>query len=139
MKPVTTKSKSPKPIPGNNPMNIRIGNTWLGEVPNPTESEYEQFVSIEYGLRAAFCILRRIIRRFQMCTIAQICRAWSTLPPIERDIYITKVCEHSGFPADYAIDYLNCPDMVKLVSAMCLVECGQRVSNDKITKAYTMA
>lgn len=139
MKTSTTQSRNPRPIPGNNPMNIRIGNTWLGEVPNPTESQYEQFVSIEYGLRAAFCILRRIIRRFQMCTVAQICRAWSTLPPVDIDVYITKVCTHSGYAADYSIDYLNGPDIVKLVSAMCLVECGQRVSDDKITKGYSMA
>jgi hypothetical protein len=41
----------PRGIRNNNPLNIRIGNTWLGERPEPTDHDFEEFVSMEYGLR----------------------------------------------------------------------------------------
>lgn len=41
----------PRGIRNNNPLNIKIGNDWKGEVPN-TDGTFEQFESMEYGLRA---------------------------------------------------------------------------------------
>ena len=44
---MTQKStnKIPRGFRNHNPLNIRIGNTWLGEVADPTDSDFEQFVS----------------------------------------------------------------------------------------------
>lgn len=55
----------PRGIRNNNPLNIKIGNNWLGEVTDPTDPIFEQFVSMKYGLRAAFIILRRYIRVYK--------------------------------------------------------------------------
>lgn len=130
---------TPRGIRNNNPLNIRIGNTWLGEVPNPTDSDFEQFVSVRYGLRAAFVILRRYIRRYRRNTPAKIIRAWA--PAIENNTqrYIEVVCKRSLIAPDEVIDYADKKTMVRLVKAMAFVECGVQLDNDVIECSYDIA
>lgn len=132
-------STIPRGIRNNNPLNIRIGNTWLGEVPNPTDSDFEQFVHVKYGLRAAFCILRRYIRRYHRNTITKIVHAWA--PSSENDCaaYIKVVAHHSGIDPDAAIDYADIASMCKLVQAMALVECGRELDIKVIEESYKIA
>lgn len=130
---------TPRGIRNNNPLNIRIGNTWLGEVPKPTDSEFEQFVSIRYGLRAAFVILRRYIRRYGRNTPAKIIRAWA--PAVENNTqrYIEVVCKRSLIAPDEVIDYADKKTMVRLVKAMAFVECGVQLDDDVIDSSYDIA
>ena len=121
----TPQSKPARGIRNNNPLNIRIGNTWLGEVPNPTDSEFEQFVSILYGLRAAFVILRRYIRRYGRNTLRKIIPAWAPRSENDTDTY-----------PDALIDFADEPTMVAIVRAMAFVECHADIPTDTITKAY---
>ena len=65
----------PRGIRNNNPLNIRIGNTWLGEVADPSDPSFEQFVSMQYGVRAACVLLRRYIRHYKRQTIQAIISA----------------------------------------------------------------
>ena len=130
---------TPRGIRNNNPLNIRIGNTWLGEVPNPTDSEFEQFVSVRYGLRAAFIILRRYIRRYGRKTPAKIIRAWA--PAVENNTqrYIEVVCKRSLIAPDEVIDYADKNTMVRLVKAMAFVECGVQLDDDVVSSSYDIA
>lgn len=130
---------TPRGIRNNNPLNIRIGNSWLGEVPNPTDSEFEQFVSVRYGLRAAFYILRRYIRRYGRNTPAKIIRAWA--PAVENNTqrYIELVCKRSLIAPDEVIDYADKNTMVRLVKAMAFVECGVQLDDDVIGCSYDIA
>ena len=130
---------TPRGIRNNNPLNIRIGNTWLGEVPNPTDSEFEQFASVRYGLRAAFVILRRYIRRYGRNTPAKIIRAWA--PAVENNTqrYIEVVCKRSLIAPDEVIDYADKNTMVRLVKAMAFVECGVQLDDDVIGCSYDIA
>lgn len=130
---------TPRGIRNNNPLNIRIGNTWLGEVPNPTDSDFEQFVSIRYGLRAAFVIMRRYIRRYGRNTPAKIIRAWA--PAIENNTqrYIEVVCKRSLIAPDEVIDYADKITMVRLVKAMAFVECGVQLDDDVVSSSYDIA
>ena len=130
---------TPRGIRNNYPLNIRIGNTWLGEVPNPTDSEFEQFVSVRYGLRAAFVILRRYIRRYGRNTPAKIIRAWA--PAIENNTqrYIEVVCKRSLIAPDEVIDYADKKTMVRLVKAMAFVECGVQLDDDVVSSSYDIA
>lgn len=132
-------SKVPRGIRNNNPLNIRIGNTWLGEVPNPTESEFEQFVSIRYGLRAAFVILRRYIRRYQRNTPARIISSWAPSSENNTEKYINTVCKRSGIAPGETIDYDDVDKMVRLVAAMAFVECGQEIDPEIIRESYLIA
>lgn len=130
---------TPRGIRNNNPLNIRIGNTWLGEVPNPTDSEFEQFASVRYGLRAAFVILRRYIRRYGRNTPAKIIRAWA--PAVENNTqrYIDVVCKRSLIAPNEVIEYADKNTMVRLVKAMAFVECGVQLDNDVIEYSYDIA
>lgn len=131
--------KQPRGIRNNNPLNIRIGNSWLGEVPNPTDSDFEQFVSVVYGLRAAFYILRRYIHRYHRDTISKIIHAWAPANENDTDLYISKVAGRVGISPDATICYEDAETMYSLVQAMAMQECGQRVSEDSIEKAYKLA
>lgn len=129
----------PRGIRNNNPLNIRIGNAWLGEVSNPTDSDFEQFVSKEYGLRAAFCILRRYIRRYGRNTPTKIIRAWA--PSNENDTrhYIDVVCRRSMIAPDEVIDYADQNTMCRLVRAMAFMESGVNIEPNILDKSYNMA
>lgn len=128
----------PRGIRNNNPLNIRIGNTWLGERDHPTDQEFEEFVTMEYGLRAAFLILRRYIRRYKKNTVTSIVSTWAPSSENNTIKYIDTVCAKTGLLPDQPIDYEDNCTMCKLVDAMAFVECGQHVDMKKIEKAYAM-
>ena len=133
------KKVQPRGIRNNNPLNIRIGNTWLGERPNPTDQEFEEFVTMEYGLRAAFLILRRYIRRYKKNTISSIVSTWAPSSENNTLKYIDRVAQMTHLSPDDPIDYYDRDTMCKLVAAMAQVECGQPIDEAKIIKAYDMA
>lgn len=130
------KKPIPRGIRNCNPLNIRIGNVWLGEVPNPTDNEFEQFVSMFYGLRAGFILLRRYIRRYHLTTVPDIISRWAPGSENNTVKYIDTVCQLSGIAPDAQLDYGDEETMVNMVDAMILVECGQHVDRSTIIKAY---
>lgn len=129
----------PRGIRNNNPLNIRIGNVWLGEVTNPTDLEFEQFVSMEYGLRAAFVLLRRYINHYKLTTVAQIISRWA--PRSENDTvkYVDTVCRRLCVHPDTQLIFTDKDTMTKLVAAMILQECGVAVSDSVISKGYDLS
>lgn len=129
----------PRGIRNNNPLNIRIGNTWLGEVDKPTDSEFEQFVSMKYGIRAAFLILRRYIRRFHLDNVQLIVSRWAPSNENNTLAYIDHVCRLANLTPTQTIRYEDEEAMVSLVSAMIIHECGQPIDRDIIIQAYHIA
>lgn len=78
--------KVPRGIRNNNPLNIRKGSTWKGERPNQSDPAFEEFTSMEYGIRAAFKLMRNHITGFsgtrkKMNTIRKLISVWA--PPSE--------------------------------------------------------
>lgn len=129
----------PRGIRNNNPLNIRIGNTWLGERSNPTDPCFEEFVTMAYGIRAAFIILRRYIRRYHRNTIQQIIETWAPSTENATQKYIDCVCQRTGLSPDVAIAYEDRETMFALVKAMAFVECGVELKEKDIRTAYDMA
>ena len=129
----------PRGIRNNNPLNIRVGNVWLGEVKNPTDPHFEQFNSMEYGLRAGFILLRRYIRHYKRITIEDIISSWAPCNENNTKAYIDTVVKVSGIPGTQILHYSNKDTMCKLVDAMCFVENGKHVSMEKISKGYDLA
>ena len=129
----------PRGIRNNNPLNIRIGNVWLGEVTNPSDPDFEQFVTMAYGIRAAFVLMRRYITHYHRTTIPQIIAAWAPSSENNTAAYIATVCRLSGLQPETTLDYFNQGQMLALVDAMIQVECGQRIDLKTIQLAYTMA
>lgn len=128
----------PRGIRNNNPLNIRIGNTWLGERANPTDDAFEEFVSMEYGIRAAFCILRRYIRRYHKDTVPAIVSTWAPASENNTQRYIDIVCQRAGLTPDQHIKFEDKSTMCKLVAAMAFVECGKEIEGKKIEQGYNM-
>lgn len=131
--------KIPRGIRNNNPLNIRIGNKWLGEVPCSTDNQFEQFTRMEYGVRAGFRLIKRYIERYHLNTIKLIVSRWA--PPSENktDAYIASVGKLSGIPADKELRFYDNVEMISLVDAMIVVECGQHIDMDIISKGYMLA
>lgn len=130
---------TPRGIRNNNPLNIRIGNAWLGEVAIPTDKEFEQFTSLRWGLRAGFLLLKRYINRYHLNSIRLIVSRWAPSSENNTEAYIKRVSDLTGFDADEVIDFDSKMQMCALVEAMCLVECGCPIDCNEIRKAYELA
>lgn len=133
----------PRGIRNNNPLNIRKGNNWKGERPNQTDKSFEEFETMEMGIRAGFKILKNYITGYggkipPYDTIDKIVRRWA--PPTENatERYIDFVSRDSGVHRYQKIDWKNKSVMVRIVDAMIFVECGQRVATDIISSAYDL-
>lgn len=131
--------QQPRGIRNNNPLNIRIGNVWLGEVKHPTDKSFEQFISMEYGIRAGFVILRRYIRRYGIDTIAEIVSRWAPSSENNTKAYISAVVKRTHLNPDLTVRFEDKEVMCSIVSAMIEVECGCSVPMEKIKKGYELA
>ena len=132
-------SKAPRGIRNNNPLNIRIGNCWKGEVTIPTDKQFEQFTHMKWGVRAGFIILRNYIVRYKLKTIPEIISRWA--PNNENDTakYIEAVCKFSGFDRSYQFTWWARDDMYALFHAMCKVENGIDIEHKDVMQGYGLA
>lgn len=132
-------NKIPRGIRNNNPLNIRVGNKWKGEVSHPTDKQFEQFVSMEWGVRAAFIILRRYIQRYGLNTIARIIAKWAPTSENNTRAYVRAVATKVGISPDAQVKYEDEQLMCSIADAMIRVECGQSIDMAIIKKGYAMA
>jgi hypothetical protein len=93
---------------------------------------------MEYGLRAAFLILRRYIRRYGKNTVTSIVSTWAPQNENNTLRYIDTVCAKTGLEPTQQIKYEDGTTMCQLVAAMAFVECGQPINMKTIEKAYQM-
>lgn len=133
------EKKTPRGLRNNNPLNIKIGNTWLGERPNPTDRYFEEFVTMAYGLRAAFIILRRYIKHYHIDTVQEIVQRWSPDGADKVAAYIDAVCMRTHLQPLQPIKYEDRETMINLVAAMAYVECGVPISRQQIERGYDIA
>ena len=125
-------------IRNNNPLNIRRvkGQIWKGEVVSPIEDkQFVKFASLEYGLRAAFCILDTYRNKYHAVCIEDIITRWA--PPTENDTrkYISDLCRLTGFGGKERLTENEWP---RLVQAMARIECGVTLSEDVILKGFRL-
>lgn len=135
--------KLPRGIRNNNPLNIRKGNNWKGEVCSSTDREFEQFVSMQWGIRAGFKILKNYMTGYggrvkTLTNVHDIIHRWA--PPSENNCkaYIDSVCRFSGLHEFERLQFSDRNKMLALVDGMIRVECGQPVSLDIIASAYDL-
>ena len=133
----------PRGIRNNNPLNIRKGNNWKGERPIQTDKAFEEFETMQYGIRAGFIILRKYVTGYmgltqKFNTIELIIKRWA--PPTENSTqkYIDFVSKDTGIPARQHVSFKDKTKMVAIVDAMIFVECGQRIDREIISSAYDM-
>lgn len=105
----------------NNPLNIRIGNKWKGlKTPN-TDGAFDQFISVYWGYRAAFVILKNYIVKHNCNTVAKIIARWAPSNENNTAAYIKTVCKKTGFRPEQKLKPTY-DDLTKLVYAMAWVE-----------------
>ena len=139
---IMTEPTLPRGYRNNNPLNIRYNkaNNWLGKVANNTDGTFEQFVSMEYGYRAALYLIRKYIFVDGLTTVAQIISKWAPNNENNTEGYIQRVCASTGWLPSKPIDPYNMQDMVDLAYAMALVENGKTILPDytQIYKGWEM-
>ena len=133
----------PRGIRNNNPLNIRKGNNWKGERQPQSDPSFEEFESIQMGLRAGFIILRNYQRislapKMRANTIRKIINRWAPTSENNTLKYIETVAKRSGLNPDELIAYRDKPRMLAVVEAMCFVECGQAIDKEIISSAYDL-
>lgn len=131
--------KLPRGIRNNNPLNIRIGNGWVGECEENTDGSFEQFVCIHYGLRAGFVLLRRYIERYKLNTIAKIISRWAPSSENNTKKYIKSVAHLTGIDENKVIQFNDKKEMCNLVHAMVCVECATNIPIMDIEAGYALA
>ena len=126
----------------NNPLNIRVGKTlWKGEIsPSPRrgdrgEAVFCHFQSMEYGLRAAFCLLRTYATKYRLNCVKDIITRWA--PPSENDTqsYIRHVCVLTGFGGNQRLTEKDWP---RLIKAMAKMESSMDLDDELIQRAFKL-
>ena len=120
-----------------NPLNIRrvAGTTWKGQRAEQTDKGFVQFESFEWGLRAAFVLLRTYSRKYKLNCVRDIVSRWA--PPSENhtERYIRNVCLWTGFGA---LQRLTEEDWPKLVQAMARQEIGVILDEELIQRGFQL-
>ena len=133
------KQRIPRGIRNNNPLNIRVGNNWKGEVANPSDHTFEQFTEMKWGVRAAFIVLRNYIVRHKCNTIRKIISRWAPANENNTQAYIATVSQRANLKPDEVINVDNTCQMIALLLAMCFVENGQEISLDDVVEGWLLA
>ena len=90
---------------------------------------------MEWGIRAAFCLLRTYATKYRLTSVKGIVNRWA--PPSENDTqsYIRHVCLLTGFGGNQRLTEKDWP---RLVKAMARMECGVDIDDETITKAWQL-
>lgn len=131
----------PRGIRNNNPLNIRKGSSWKGERPVQIDPAFEEFISMEYGIRAGLRLMRNHINGFKgsrpkMNTLKKLISVWA--PPSENATtkYVDFVASHVGLLPSDIINPDDGKMMCKIARAMAFVECGQWIDPEKFESAW---
>ena len=139
----TDKKKEPRGIRNNNPLNIRKGNNWKGERPKQTDPAFEEFESMEMGIRAAIKLIRNKIQgkganKKPLCTIRLLVSSWA--PPCENktELYIRFVSSQTGILPAEIIHHDDRRKIIAIARAMAFYECGEWIDEKIFESAYDL-
>lgn len=121
----------------NNPFNIRNNhlNNWQGKI--NTNYAFEQFSSLDYGIRAGIKLLLNYHSKYELTTIEQIIHRFA--PPFENDTenYIQWVSKQTGIPRNKPIDLSYKDTLINLCKYMIQMETGKPIAHNKIEQVYS--
>ena len=123
-------------IRNNNPLNIRRTQTqWKGQREEQTDRDFVQFRSMQWGIRAAFCLLRTYAEKYGLRSVEQIVSRWA--PPSENNTqdYIAHVCRLTGLDPQQPLE--RCQWSI-LLQAMARIETGEKFPMEIIRQGETL-
>lgn len=130
--------KTPRGIRNNNPLNLRVGNNWKGEVEVSSDPTFEQFTEMKWGVRAAFVVLKNYIVRHKCNTIQMIISRWAPSNENNTEQYIKNVSVLSCIGTKEKIIY-DYHVMKRLFNAMCYMENGRFIDQSIVEKGWLLA
>ena len=119
----------------NNPLNIRRGDEWVGLVAkqNRTDGQFCQFITMAFGYRAAYKVMKSYYRFFTQqgkpCTVEAVIKRWAPENENNTASYLATVCRLTECrPTDTLEPGTRLGDrhIAWLMAAMTCVECGCR-------------
>lgn len=132
------KEKLPRGLRNQNPGNIRINDDlFQGEVRPSRDKSFKQFVSMAYGYRAVFVILRNYIRNYKLDTIRKMIGRWAPTNENHTENYIQAVSDYAGIPADDPVAFDREP-MIRIVAGMSQVENGVPADMADVIKGWEL-
>lgn len=121
----------------NNPLNIRLSSDrWQGMSERQTDKAFVQFVSVNYGIRAALIIIRSYINKYNCNTIASIVARWA--PPCENNTkrYIQYVSDATAIRPHTTIRWSDRTWICAIVKAMAKYESNMIINIDNVKNVY---
>lgn len=142
-------SQLPRGIRNNNPLNLRkSSNNWVGKVEPSKDKAFEQFLTMEHGIRAAMKNMATIVNRRKAngeeTRISDLIHIWAPNSDGNNETaYLAVVLKKAKFSCDETIDLKQRNQITRLCWAMAIVECGERYA-DRLNigyfqRAYDMA
>lgn len=137
------KKPQPRGIRNNNPLNIRKGSSWKGERPVQTDHAFEEFVSMEWGIRAGIKLIRNHITGFNgkrppANTIKKLIGVWAPANENNTDAYIRTVCQQTAIGRNDLLHANDRRSIIAIARAMAYVECGVWLEPELFESAYDL-
>lgn len=142
-------SQLPRGIRNNNPLNLRKSNNeWLGKVEPSKDKAFEQFLTMEHGIRAAMKNIATIVNRRkgngEDTRISDLIHIWAPNSDGNNEAaYLAVVLKKAKFCCDEKIELKQRHQITRLCWAMAIVECGERYAErlniGYFQRAYDMA
>ena len=136
------KQKTPRGIRNNNPLNIRKGNDWQGERHPQTDPAFEEFESMEMGLRAGFKVLQSYVKK-RIDTPSAIIARWAPANENNTQAYLDYVCKRARLNPNERLKFeqsgIEKNKLCCMVWAMVEMETGVTLSFQLIENAYSIA
>lgn len=123
-----TTIRLPRGLANNNPGNLKIsGNQWRGKIPidRNTDFVFEQFESVEWGIRAAIMTIGSYFESHGIDTIRGIVSRWAPRAENRTDKYIQYVTSCSGIDADRKLVFEKI-QISRILRCMFVLENGER-------------
>lgn len=132
----------PRGIRSNNPGNIResFGDKthWEGERATDDDKAFEEFETMEHGLRALIIVLRVYITKHGKDSIRKIITRWAPSNENNTEAYINAVSKWTGIKPDEKVTF-NRAQICRIVEAITVHENGGLyVTIDQINRAWEM-
>jgi len=132
----------PRGIRNNNPGNLKElsgdKTQWQGERATDDDPIFEEFETMEYGIRALMKILINYMKKYKLRTIIEIIKRFAPASENDTRAYINSVSRITGFE-DNEILAANEDTISKLVTAICFIENGGYfITNEEIAEAWGM-
>jgi hypothetical protein len=136
---MNTNTTTTRGLKNNNPGNIRKSNQiFRGEIQQSTDTQFKQFVNIEYGYRAIFVLLQTYILVHELNTITKIIQRYAPSNENNTQQYINTVSKQTNIKPDEIIHVYDKDKLIKIVEAISYVENGTKPNINEIKRAYKL-